>query len=652
VLDRSTIKRLLTRLTIVGAGLYPMLCLGLGLGDIQVDSRLNQPLRARIEIVDVSDEEWRQIHARLAQETSRDNALTHPEVLDLVSVRTTEDTNHRHFIELKSAEGLTEPLFDLPVEVAGPTMRVIRNYSVLLDPPAADDDKPPRFEAPPKPEAPATSNTPRSSEAPSPAEKAAPAATADSVNKSSVAAGSQPPAVYVVNKYDTLERITRRLGGRTAADRKQLMQWIFEHNPEAFYGDMHHLHASAHLTLPETIHALGGGTGKRHSARIVKPAQRTQLTQSTQPAPAERQHADLSAAAAQERLAGQLDALQQTLSKMQETISTQDAEIVSLAAEVAARAPPQMARSPGDRSQTSAAVAPEEDPAEPSAQPAAHHWIAGLGLATILGIGFASLMWSRKRSPARHAPSQKQVPLDRGTDSRHEPVDSSPIGKTSQEKQLRSKPDRLRPAPDQTPTPLRSGPGPTSIPLHSGRSQTLTPLQPERDQKPLPLPEPPSDTEALPLAYFDELPEAYRAKPLPQAATPESPTEKLPQVAARESQNEPLVPKKGWSSATTMEARALVTQDGRSLINKEVAAILEKTLGNEPHRMDIRIKLLEIYHQEVLGSRAEFNSVLGDLKVDARMLTPAQRAQIDKLQRTLSDEQSDADSEFVTKVAI
>jgi pilus assembly protein FimV len=149
----STTKRLLTRMSIVGASLYPILSFALGLSDIEVDSRLNQPLRARIEIIDVSDDDWRQIRARLPREVSEDNVVVHPELLDLIKVRAVEDINHRHFIELRSAEVLTEPVFDLPVEVAGPAMRVIRNYSVLLDPPAPHADEPRGVDEPRRPEA-------------------------------------------------------------------------------------------------------------------------------------------------------------------------------------------------------------------------------------------------------------------------------------------------------------------------------------------------------------------------------------------------------------------------------------------------------------------------------------------------------------------
>jgi hypothetical protein len=123
----------------LGASLLPSLSFGLGLGDIQVESHLNQPLYARVEVVDVSDDDWRQIRARIAPRTLLNEGAVHPEVLASLTLRTVEDRKGRHFVEVKSGEVLTEPLFDLPVQVAGQALQVVRNYSVLLDPETNED---------------------------------------------------------------------------------------------------------------------------------------------------------------------------------------------------------------------------------------------------------------------------------------------------------------------------------------------------------------------------------------------------------------------------------------------------------------------------------------------------------------------------------
>jgi hypothetical protein len=136
----SSTNRLLIQLSVASASLYPVFACALGLSDIQLESRLNQPLRARIEVIDVSDAEWQLIHTRLNWQASPDMALVRSEVHDSVTLRAIEDQSHRHYIEVISTAVVTEPLFDLPVEVAGSSARVIRNYSILLDPPAPGDD--------------------------------------------------------------------------------------------------------------------------------------------------------------------------------------------------------------------------------------------------------------------------------------------------------------------------------------------------------------------------------------------------------------------------------------------------------------------------------------------------------------------------------
>ncbi|HVW69004.1 MAG TPA: hypothetical protein VHB68_08510, partial [Steroidobacteraceae bacterium] len=132
----------LTLLLGVGAGFYPLQSFGLSLGDLEVDSRLNEALRARIEIVGVSDDEWRQIHATVAPATYSGDGPDHPEILDVITFRPMEDTEHRRFIEVRSSEALTEPLFDLPIQVSVAALQVIRSYSVLLDPAVRSADAP------------------------------------------------------------------------------------------------------------------------------------------------------------------------------------------------------------------------------------------------------------------------------------------------------------------------------------------------------------------------------------------------------------------------------------------------------------------------------------------------------------------------------
>lgn len=655
----STKIRFLIRLCVVGAGLSPMLCVALGLSELQVDSRLNQQLRARIEVTDVTDEEWRRMRARLHRENSLENPLLHPELLDSVTLRATEDGNHRYFIEVQSSAVLTEPMFDLPIEIAGPTARVIRSYSVLLDPPAAD-------------EAQTSTVAPTPVVAPTASKAVAQANQSVSTHRPSTV-DQQPAAVYIVKKSDTLERIARHLGGRNAAQRTQLMEWVFEHNPTAFYGDRHHLHTGARLTVPNQPHA--------NVSDAAAPAPHETSSSSAQDAPKTNP--------AQEQLKDQLTVLQQTLTQMQETIAAQNSQIGKLTAKIAARA-----RSEAAAAAAQAAAAQEQENAEEAEAPARHRgsylWIGGIGLAILVAAGSAALLRWRNRTRARLAAWKKPAAADSDASSKSKDSeerekygwDNETWSKSSRLPALRdhdlwlSKPQSPTPAaqsqaPSQSrpeaalwpPVPQQSRSQPERQPQSQGQSQAPGEAEqqtlpswsqsqpPGQSHAPSPSQSAPSLTEQLPPAYLDDLPESYTAN-LAQIPAFDNETDLLPQVTFIENPAEPQASQTSGPSATTLEASALIVENGRSLINKEVAQILEASLGNDPHRVDVRIKLLEIYHHEVHGNRAEFNAMISKLIADPKMLTPAQRAHIEKLQRSLSDETPDAASEFVSKVAI
>lgn len=725
-MNYSSKKCLLTRLFTVGAGLSPVLGFGMGLGDIEIISRLNQPLHARIEVVDVSDDEWRQFHVRLNSGGALEAGITRPEILNAITLRPLEDANHRHFIEIKSNAAFTEPLFDLPVDAGGPSARVIRNYTVLLDPPGPNADAPKGAteSADQTPNAPAVSPI-----------LSAPAQTAESSQH-----------VYIVNKSDTMGRIARRIGGRTAAQRRELIQWIYEHNPQAFYGGIHRLHAGARLTLPQPLVASqprpNGTMQQPQTSQPATAARKTGTPENTAEPPNPAQAAG--ELATQIKLAQQLEALEQTLALMQKTISTQSEEIDRLTARVAAQARQQRAEAVtgsaagagGQRSAPSGSAATDSNASSSATEiedegdeqdstilgmnRGTFYWLAGgLGLLAIAGVSAGMLVLKSRRRAVRPLAGPKQPVVELGFADRDDaPVANShtdPWPKPERRQSAQTAPsDRsaawsmIQAAPWTAAQPVQPPPPAQSSASHSTRERTPAGhddgernpdgRRPEEQTVEQPvlkragtataietadLPQayledlPPELIGKLPEVYLEELPAAYIAKlpahdpnaaaihgdteMLPQTDPRGSETvstETLPQIAGGDAETE-MLPIGAVSatdpdshSATTRQAQAVLMQDERSLVNKEVAEILEKSLGSDPNRVDVRIKLLEIYHHEVQGNRAEFNSLLDKLVADPRSMTPAQRQHVEKLQRTLSEEKPDDGHDFVTKVAI
>ena len=114
----------------------PSASFALGLGDIHLLSPLNAPLDAEIELVDVAPDEVNTVQAQLASRETFDRyGLEWPGYLAGVQVRTTRTSDGREVIKLKSTEPISDPFLTLLVEVNWSRGRLVREYTMLLDPP-------------------------------------------------------------------------------------------------------------------------------------------------------------------------------------------------------------------------------------------------------------------------------------------------------------------------------------------------------------------------------------------------------------------------------------------------------------------------------------------------------------------------------------
>jgi len=204
------------------------------LGEIEVRSYLNQPLQAQIRVqgsalTDAS------LEIRLASEDAyRRAGLTRGAVPADLAIQL-EGTGTSRTVRLTTQRPVREPYVGLLLEARWNAGRVLREYTILLDPPVAF--------APERSVAPVVS---RSAEpAPRPTPIPAPAAT------TRTEFGPRPMAgTYTVRPGDSLGAIVRRQGyaGVTA---EQAMLAILEANPRAFTdGNVNQLLAGAQLAMP------------------------------------------------------------------------------------------------------------------------------------------------------------------------------------------------------------------------------------------------------------------------------------------------------------------------------------------------------------------------------------------------------------------
>ncbi|MGB5131477.1 MAG: hypothetical protein WBO00_02600, partial [Steroidobacteraceae bacterium] len=116
--------------------LAPSVALPLGLGEIRLGSALNEPLSAEIDLVAATAEELGVLRAELA---SRDlfqrYGLDRPAYLDSLEFRVGRGQDGRSVLLVRSKEAIGEPFVSFLVDVNWPRGRLLREYTVLLDPP-------------------------------------------------------------------------------------------------------------------------------------------------------------------------------------------------------------------------------------------------------------------------------------------------------------------------------------------------------------------------------------------------------------------------------------------------------------------------------------------------------------------------------------
>src|SRR5580692_1648547 len=116
--------------------MLPSAAFALGFGDIRLLSPLNSPLDAQIELLDATPEELQTLQAQIAsRDTFSRYGLEWPVFLSSVQVKTVRSGDGKAYITLKSTDPITEPFVTLLIEVNWARGHLVREYTMLLDPP-------------------------------------------------------------------------------------------------------------------------------------------------------------------------------------------------------------------------------------------------------------------------------------------------------------------------------------------------------------------------------------------------------------------------------------------------------------------------------------------------------------------------------------
>jgi FimV-like protein len=142
------VLRCCARLLLVGGAVtYSALAPALGLGEITLHSALNQPLRADIALVDVGSLEEGELSVSLATADEFSRAGV-DRVFFLNDLKFTPVLRgNRSLIRVTSSKPVNEPFLNFVVQLNQPNGRLLREYTVLIDPPGSpgivpDDDVP------------------------------------------------------------------------------------------------------------------------------------------------------------------------------------------------------------------------------------------------------------------------------------------------------------------------------------------------------------------------------------------------------------------------------------------------------------------------------------------------------------------------------
>lgn len=242
--------------------------MALGLGEIVLKSGLNQPLYAEITLLSVRGESNDQLKGKLGSVIDFDRSgIERSYFLTKVKFKTITKDNGVRVLLITTEEAVKEPFLNFLVDLEWPNGRLLREYTLLLDPPIFDD-------------APKTVVTPVAKESPEPKKQ-----TRTSSRRVSPKPKWEGDVYGPTSSSDTLWGIASKVRP-SGVSMQQAMITIYENNPNAFMrGNINNLKRGAEIRVPESevfnqvtqrealrmiaVHNENWKTGKTTESRVV-----------------------------------------------------------------------------------------------------------------------------------------------------------------------------------------------------------------------------------------------------------------------------------------------------------------------------------------------------------------------------------------------
>jgi len=255
-------KRLRLLLLVAGMVSFQSMVQAVGLGSIEVRSHLNELLDAVIPLSVEDDLAFKNTFVALADIGDFKRAgLDYGADLGKLRFAVERDAGGAAIVHVTSSTPIREPYVSFLVALTYPNGKVLREYTLLLDPPVYEPvhTAPTRtastYETPvaPRREVPQQENRPQS------APEATPEAQPERYQEPAAETGYEEPSAgidggsYRVHAGDTLYAIAMQSRGSRDVSVNQMMMALFRSNPDAFFRDnINNLKEGVELVIPDT----------------------------------------------------------------------------------------------------------------------------------------------------------------------------------------------------------------------------------------------------------------------------------------------------------------------------------------------------------------------------------------------------------------
>jgi len=238
----------------------------LGLGEIEVQSNLNDPFQAVISLTSATDNEIEELKVSIASQQSFQQAgIPRPLILSSFRFKAERTSAGKPVIRISTRDPIHEPFLEFLIEAIWAKGHMVRQYTVLIDPP---------YTMPATPPAPRTAVT-RAAAAPEPEPAPAPAISTPApapVPVQAAPAATTPAADNYgpIRRNETLWTIAKKLRPDSGISMEQMMLALQRANPDAFINNnINNLKAGAVLAVPdrEEILSMGASDAARETGR-------------------------------------------------------------------------------------------------------------------------------------------------------------------------------------------------------------------------------------------------------------------------------------------------------------------------------------------------------------------------------------------------